>query len=123
MIIFVGKHILSFHRQRYFSMKVDSKQLAKLRKNTGYGLLVCKEALLENDNDVGLAQTWLDEQAIKKGWQKAEKLVGRKIGEGLIGVIVEGNHAAMVEVLQFIMVMVFIFLSLSPCFFIFSGML
>ena len=104
-------------------MKVDSKQLAKLRKNTGYGLLVCKEALLENDNDVGLAQTWLDEQAIKKGWQKAEKLVGRKIGEGLIGVVVEGNHAAMVEVLQFIMVMVFIFLSLSPCFFIFSGML
>lgn len=79
-------------------MKVDAKQLAELRKQTGYSLSLCRDALLENNNDIKVAQEWLDEEAIKKGWQKAEKLQGRKTSEGLIGVMVENNHAAMVEV-------------------------
>ena len=86
------------YQQRCFSKKVDAMSLANLRKQTGYGLSLCREALLENNNDIKIAQAWLDEQAIKKGWQKAEKLQGRKTSEGLIGVMVENNNAAMVEV-------------------------
>ena len=87
--------------RRYSSIKVDGKLLANLRKQTGYGLSLCREALLENNNDIETAQAWLDEQAVKKGWQKAEKLQGRKTSEGLIGVMVENNNAAMVEVLTY----------------------
>ena len=83
---------------RCSSAKVDTKQLANLRRGTGYGLSTCREALLENDNDIEAAQAWLDAQAVKKGWQKAAKLEDRKVGEGLVGVLVENNHAAMVEV-------------------------
>ena len=84
--------------RRCFSVKVDAKLLANLRKQTGYGLSLCREALLENNNDIETAQGWLDEQAAKKGWQKAEKLQGRKTSEGLIGVMVENSNAAMVEI-------------------------
>ena len=77
---------------------MDTKYLAQLRKETGFGLSLCREALLESNNDINAAQLWLDERAIKKGWQKSEKLQGRKTAEGLIGVMVENNHAAMVEV-------------------------
>ncbi|XP_028415386.1 elongation factor Ts, mitochondrial-like [Dendronephthya gigantea] len=84
--------------QRRLSVKVDAKQLGNLRKQTGYGLSLCREALLGNNNDINAAQAWLDEQAIKKGWQKAEKLQEKKASDGLIGVMVEDNHAAMVEI-------------------------
>ena len=94
----VGKHFFNLCERRCFSVKVDAKQLAELRKQTGYSLSLCRDALLENNNDIKVAQAWLDEEAIKKGWQKAEKLQGRKTSEGLIGVMVENNHAAMVEV-------------------------
>ncbi len=90
--------MFSLYERRCFSIKVDAKLLGNLRKQTGYGLSLCREALIENNNDIKVAQTWLDEQAIKKGWQKAEKLQGRKTSEGLIGLLVENNHAAMVEV-------------------------
>lgn len=84
--------------RRCFSEKLDAKLLSSLRKQTGYGISLCRDALRESNNDIKLARAWLDEQAIKKGWQKAEKLQGRKTGEGLIGIMVEDNHAAMVEV-------------------------
>lgn len=44
------------------------------------------------------AESWLHEQAQKEGWTKASKLVGRKAKEGLIGLFVENQTAAMVEV-------------------------
>lgn len=92
-----GKPIFNLCERR-FSVKVDTKQLGNLRKQTGYGLSLCREALLGSNNDINAAQAWLDEQAIKRGWQKAEKLQEKKASDGLIGVMVEDNHAAMVEV-------------------------
>lgn len=92
----IGNH--SHWTARCISTKVDANNLANLRKQTGYGLSLCREALLENGNDLKAADEWLREQATKKGWQKAEKLQQRKAAEGLIGVLVEDNHAAMVEV-------------------------
>lgn len=44
------------------------------------------------------AESWLHEQAQKEGWSKASKLEGRKAKEGLIGLFVGRQAAAMVEV-------------------------
>jgi elongation factor Ts len=39
----------------------------------------------------------LKEQAQAQGWNKAQKLEGRNTTQGLIGLYVEGNSGAMVE--------------------------
>lgn len=70
----------------------------KLRKSTGYTFINCKKALEKFDNDIAEAETWLHEQAQKEGWNKANKLEGRKAKEGLIGLFVGENSAVMVEV-------------------------
>ncbi len=44
------------------------------------------------------AESWLREEAQREGWSKATKLQGRPMSQGLIGVLVENNMAAMVEV-------------------------
>uniref|UniRef100_A0A3P8UYD3 Elongation factor Ts, mitochondrial n=2 Tax=Cynoglossus semilaevis TaxID=244447 RepID=A0A3P8UYD3_CYNSE len=44
------------------------------------------------------AESWLNEQAQKEGWSKANKLEGRKAKEGLMGLFVGDQAAVMVEV-------------------------
>lgn len=44
------------------------------------------------------AENWLNEQAQKEGWSKANKLEGRKAKDGLIGLFVRDKAAVMVEV-------------------------
>lgn len=44
------------------------------------------------------AVSWLQEQAQAQGWEKATKLSGRKTAQGLIGIHIEGQTGAMVEV-------------------------
>lgn len=44
------------------------------------------------------AESWLKEQAQTLGWSKAEKLQGRTTAQGLIAVMIEKNHAAVVEI-------------------------
>lgn len=80
------------------AIKVDKSLLSKLRKETGFGFAKCMESLQLNNNDYNAAVTWLETEAEKQGWQKATKLQGRAASEGLVGVLVDGNHAAMVEV-------------------------
>lgn len=97
----------------------------KLRKTTGYTFINCKKALEKFDNDIAQvhpslnsnvytvlviisvfwcnylnfqAESWLNEQAKKEGWTKANKLEGRKAKEGLIGLFVGDKAAVMVEV-------------------------
>ncbi|CAL8335739.1 unnamed protein product [Lota lota] len=72
--------------------------LMKLRKSTGYTFINCKKALEKFDNDIKQAESWLNQQAQKEGWSKANKLEGRKAKDGLIGVFVGGEAAVMVEV-------------------------
>jgi len=72
--------------------------LATLRKNTGYSLSICKKALTESNNDVQQAENWLKEQAQAQGWAKAQKLQGRNTSQGLLGVMLNSQTAAMVEV-------------------------
>jgi len=71
--------------------------LAQLRKKTGYSLSICKKALGETDQDLALAEKWLKEQAQAQGWAKAQKLQGRNTSQGLLGVKIQGNVAALVE--------------------------
>ena len=80
------------------AIKVDKSLLSKLRKETGFGFAKCMESLQLNSNDYNAAVTWLEEEAKKQGWEKATKLQGRAASEGLVGVLVDGNYAAMVEV-------------------------
>ena len=44
------------------------------------------------------AEKWLREEAQKEGWAKATKLQGRPMSQGLVGVMVDNQAAAMVEV-------------------------
>jgi len=53
---------------------VAKSDLAKLRKKTGYSLSICKKALGETNQDLGLAEKWLKDQAQAQGWAKAQKL-------------------------------------------------
>lgn len=87
--------------------KVNKSLLSKLRKETGFGFAKCMESLRLNKNDYNEALRWLEAEAEKQGWEKATKLQGRTVSEGLVGVLVDGNFAAMVEVtklFQFILV-------------------
>uniref|UniRef100_A0A3P8TC28 Elongation factor Ts, mitochondrial n=1 Tax=Amphiprion percula TaxID=161767 RepID=A0A3P8TC28_AMPPE len=79
-------------------LAAEKALLMKLRKSTGYTFINCKKALEKFDNDIVQAESWLHEQAQKEGWNKANKLEGRKAKEGLIGLFVGDKAAVMVEV-------------------------
>lgn len=76
----------------------EQKPLAILRKKTGYTFANCKKALDLHQNDLAKAEKWLHEQAQALGWAKAVKLQGRITQQGLVGVLVQNNIGAMVEV-------------------------
>ncbi|KAK5933849.1 hypothetical protein CgunFtcFv8_014298 [Champsocephalus gunnari] len=90
-------HLQSLHTGLQL-LAADKSLLMKLRKNTGYTFINCKKALMKFDNDMAQAETWLNEQAQKEGWNKANKLEGRKAKEGLIGLFMGDKAAVMVEV-------------------------
>jgi len=87
-------HTSSLSKAASPGLKVN---LAKLRKKTGYSLSICKKALEESEQDVSQAEAWLKSQAQAHGWAKAQKLEGRNTTQGLLGVQLAGDRAAMVE--------------------------
>ncbi|KAL9923841.1 elongation factor Ts, mitochondrial [Glossina fuscipes fuscipes] len=86
------------HISRLALASVEKNSLATLRKKTGYTFANCKKALELHNNDIKLAEKWLNEQAQSMGWSKATKLAQRVTSQGLVGVLVRGNIGAMVEV-------------------------
>lgn len=86
-----------FHRSG-FNCAAEKSALAALRKATGYTFANCKKALELHNNDVKEAEKWLREQAQALGWAKVNKLEGRATAQGLVGVLVEKNIGALVEV-------------------------
>jgi elongation factor Ts len=76
----------------------EKSALAALRKKTGYTFANCKKALEMHNNDLAKAENWLREQAQAQGWAKATKLEGRNTSQGLIGVLIQKNIGAMIEV-------------------------
>src|SRR3954452_19525930 len=66
----------------------------ELRERHGAGMMDCKKALAENSGEMEAAIDWLR----AKGLSAAAKKAGRTASEGLVGVTVEGNRGALVEV-------------------------
>lgn len=73
---------------------MNAKLIKELRDISGAGIMDCKKALEENDNDIKKATEWLRE----KGIAKAAKKAGRIAAEGLSTVITEGNKAVILEI-------------------------
>lgn len=95
-----GLNIFKFHTSVApfaASSSAAKSDLAKLRKKTGYSLSICKKALSETNNNLGEAEVWLKSQAQAQGWAKAQKLQGRNTSQGLLGLTIQGNKAALVE--------------------------
>ncbi len=74
--------------------EITAAAVKELRERTGAGMMDCKKALAENDSEMEAAVDWLR----AKGLAAAAKKAGRTAAEGLIGVAVEGNRGAAVEV-------------------------
>ena len=78
-------------------MAGDSALVKELRQKTGAGIMDCKQALVENGDDIGKAIDWLRQ----KGLAAAGKKAGRVTNEGVIasyihpgskvGVLIEVN--------------------------------
>ncbi len=71
----------------------NAKLIKELREKTGAGMLDCKKALLENDNDINKASDWLR----KKGISSAAKKGERTAAEGVIAVQNHKNNAYIIE--------------------------
>jgi elongation factor Ts len=74
--------------------EVTATLVKELRDKTGTGMMDCKKALIETGGDIEAASDWLR----KKGLATAAKKAGRVAAEGLVGVCVDGNRGAVVEV-------------------------
>jgi elongation factor Ts len=74
--------------------EITAATVKELRERTGAGMMDCKKALAETNGDMEAAIDWLR----TKGLAAAAKKAGRTAAEGLVGVAVEGNRGAVVEV-------------------------
>ena len=74
--------------------EITAKLVKELREKSGAGVMDAKKALVEVEGDIEKAIELLRE----KGMAKAAKKADRVAAEGLTGVYVNGNVAAVVEV-------------------------
>ena len=74
--------------------EITAATVKELRERTGAGMMDCKKALAETSGEMEAAIDWLR----AKGLAAAAKKAGRTAAEGLVGVAVEGNRGAVVEV-------------------------
>jgi elongation factor Ts len=74
--------------------EITAATVKELRERTGAGMMDCKKALGETQGDMEAAIDWLR----TKGLAAAAKKAGRTAAEGLIGVSVQDNRGAVVEV-------------------------
>src|SRR6184192_3681967 len=74
--------------------EITAASVKELRERTGAGMMDCKKALAETNGEMEPAIDWLR----AKGLSAAAKKAGRTASEGLVGVAIEGNRGAMVEV-------------------------
>ena len=73
---------------------VKASDIKALRDRTGAGMMDCKKALVECDGNVENAIDWLR----KKGLAAAAKKSCRVAAEGLVGVFVNDNRGAVIEI-------------------------
>ena len=75
-------------------MSLNANLIKELREKSGAGIVDCKNALLQNDNDIDKSIDWLR----KKGLSVAAKKSGRVAAEGLVGVHISNNQACLIEI-------------------------
>jgi elongation factor Ts len=80
--------------KRFKMAEITAALVKNLREKTGAGMMDCKKALLETAGNVDAAVDWLR----TKGLAAAAKKAGRVAAEGLVGVTVDGDIGALVEV-------------------------
>lgn len=71
-----------------------AKDVAELRRQTGCGMMDCKNALVEADGDFDKAIKVLREKGVAASAKKASRIAA----EGLVDILTEGNVTAMIEV-------------------------
>ena len=74
--------------------QITAALVKELREKTGAGMMDCKKALAETDANLEAAVDWLR----TKGLAAAAKKAGRAASEGLVGVAIDGNNGALVEI-------------------------
>lgn len=74
--------------------EITAAMVKDLREKTGVGMMDCKAALAATKGDMDAAVDWLR----AKGLAKAAKKSTRVAAEGLVGLAVDGNTGALVEV-------------------------
>jgi elongation factor Ts len=78
-------------------MSISASDIAKLRAQTGAGMLDCKKALEEAGGDMEKALDWLRERGVAKAAKRADKVAAEGLvhsyihGAGKVGVLVELN--------------------------------
>ena len=75
-------------------MVLSASMVKELREKSGVGMMDCKKALLETNGNIEEAIDWLR----KQGLSAVEKKSGRVAAEGLIGVTVNSNQGALIEI-------------------------
>ena len=75
-------------------MTNNTNLIKELREKTGAGIVDCKNALIENNDEIEKAIDWLR----KKGLSVAAKKSGRVAAEGLIGTHISGNKGSVIEI-------------------------
>ncbi|HET7578463.1 MAG TPA: translation elongation factor Ts [Bacillales bacterium] len=75
-------------------MAVTAKMVKELREKTGAGMMDCKKALTESNEDMEKAIEYLREKGVSKAAKKADRVAA----EGLASIKVDGNVAAILEV-------------------------
>lgn len=77
-------------------MAFTAKDVAKLREQTGAGMMDCKKALTHTDGDMDKAAEYLREQGVNIAAKKASRIAS----EGVVycGVSADGQTGAMVEI-------------------------
>ncbi len=75
-------------------MAISMESIKTLRETTGAGMMDCKKALENTNGDVDKAIDWLRENGVIKATKKAARIAA----EGLCGIAVNGDVAALVEI-------------------------
>lgn len=75
-------------------MAVTAKMVKELREKTGAGMMDCKKALTESNEDMDKAIEYLREKGVAKAAKKADRIAA----EGLAYIKAKGNAAVIVEV-------------------------
>ena len=73
---------------------MDASLVKKLKDMTNAGLMDCKKALEENNENIDEAVKWLREKGIAKAAKKQDRIAA----EGLSTVLINGNNAVILEV-------------------------